>query len=358
MSRYLIVDVGAGTMDVLVYDDAAGLHYKAVAKSPVPYLAEKAEQIPGNLLVTGCEMGGGPVSQALVRRAGSAEVVMTRSAAFTIHHNPEKVLAQGIRIIEDSQAADFSDTAGFTTLEIGDLEADRLERIVEGLGVPFDFDVVGVCAQDHGMPPAGVSHLDFRHNLFKTALDKTPYPHALLYSREEVPSTFNRLRCLAESAARLPAREVYVMDSGMAAILGASMDFQAKGKQRIIVLDIATSHTVGAALENGELAGFFEYHTRDVTLERLEELLLGLGNGTLEHRRILEEGGHGAYIRKAFGFAAAELILATGPKRRLVERSRLPILPGAPLGDNMMTGTVGILEAVRRRKNLEPLVYL
>ena len=148
------------------------------------------------------------------------------------------------------------------------------------------------------------------------------------------------------------------MDSGMAAILGASMDVQIGEKERIMVLDIATSHTVGAALEKGELAGFFEYHTRDLTLERLEALLHELADGTLEHRLILEEGGHGAYIRKAFGFAAAEMILATGPKRKLIEGSRLPITLGSPLGDNMMTGTVGILEAVRRRKNLAPLLYL
>jgi hypothetical protein len=36
----------------------------------------------------------------------------------------------------------------------------------------------------------------------------------------------------------------------------------------------------------------------------------------------------------------------------------LPIHFGAPLGDNMMTGTVGVLEAIRRHKGLEPITYL
>jgi hypothetical protein len=31
---------------------------------------------------------------------------------------------------------------------------------------------------------------------------------------------------------------------------------------------------------------------------------------------------------------------------------------GAPWGDNMMTGTVGLLEAVRLRENLPPIDYL
>ena len=48
------------------------------------------------------------------------------------------------------------------------------------------------------------------------------------------------------------------MDSGMAAIIGASLDFQLRGKRKFIVLDIATSHTVCAAIDGGEIAGFVD----------------------------------------------------------------------------------------------------
>jgi uncharacterized protein (DUF1786 family) len=226
---------------------------------------------------------------------------------------------------------------------------------VEGFGVPYSFDVVGICAQDHGMPPHGVSHLDFRHRLFTLSLDRNPFPHALLYRSDEIPTPLNRLRCIAEKATELPAGEIYVMDSGMAAILGGTLDPLAKSKERIIVLDLATSHTLGAALDKGEMAGFFEYHTRDVTLQRLESLVAELADGKLVHEKILQQGGHGAYVRNAFGFDRTEIILATGPKRRLVEKSRLPVRPGAPLGDHMMTGTAGLLEAIRRRKGLDPI---
>ena len=168
----------------------------------------------------------------------------------------------------------------------------------------------------------------------------------------------NRLKSIARGAAALPAEEIYVMDSGMAAILGASMDNLAQAKKRFLVLDIATSHTVGAALAGEELAGFFEYHTQDITLERLETLLRDLADGKLSHRQILAEGGHGAFLRRSVGFNAIEAIIATGPRRKLVERSNLHFQYGAPWGDNMMTGTVGLLEALRRRKALEPIVYL
>jgi len=358
MSRFLLVDIGAGTMDVLFYDDTTELHYKAVVKSPVRTLPDHAESLPGNLFVTGCEMGGGPITNVLKKRAERNRVVMSVSAAATLHHNPENVRSWGIEIIEEREIGTYQTDRHFNALTLADLDIERLKTLVEGFGVSFSFDYVGICAQDHGMPPDGRSHLDYRHTLFKERLDKNPFPHTLLYKKEETPPTLNRLTSIAETAGNLPVDEIYVMDSGMAAILGASMDQQAKHKDHILIFDVATSHTVGAALSGDELAGFFEYHTRDVSTERLDNLIVALADGKLEHNEILKEGGHGAYSRKAFGYQAAGAIIATGPKRKLLQHSKLPIHFGAPWGDNMMTGTVGLLEAIRRRKGYRPLTYI
>jgi uncharacterized protein (DUF1786 family) len=148
------------------------------------------------------------------------------------------------------------------------------------------------------------------------------------------------------------------MDSGMAAIVGASLDTHVPKDRPFVVLDVATSHTVCAAVLEGELAGLVEYHTVDITRERLEVLIEGLVTGRLDHRQVLDEGGHGAYIRKTAGLGALQTIIATGPKRRLVLGSRLPMIFGAPLGDNMMTGCVGLLESLRRRMGLESILYI
>jgi uncharacterized protein (DUF1786 family) len=333
-------------------------HFKAVVKSPVRTLAEAAEDISGNLLITGTEMGGGTLSGVLERRSKEAEVIVSASAAATIHHNPERVQSLGIAIVDDTEAAALQELQEYNTLKTCDLEVERLEEIVKGLGMPFSFDVVGLCAQDHGRAPDGVSHLDYRHEIFKARLNENPFPHGFLYRNDEVPASLSRLRAMSESAEMLSTDEIYVMDSGMAAILGASMDWRVRGKEKVMVLDVATSHTVAAALEGGEIAGFFEYHTRDITLERLELLIEALAEGRLSHREVIEEGGHGAYIRRALGFQTREGIVATGPKRRLLEKSRLPIFFGSPLGDNMMTGTVGVLEAIRRRKELKTISFL
>jgi uncharacterized protein (DUF1786 family) len=353
-----MLDIGAGTMDMLCFDTDQDLHYKAVVRSPVRVLADEIRRTRSNLVVTGVEMGGGPVSQALIERAKSNEVVMSTSAAATIHHNVEKVAAHGIRVVAADEAEGLIENSDFSPIRSGDLQIERIRRLVEGLGLPFAFDAVAICAQDHGVPPPGVSHLDFRHRMFTAVLEKEPTPYALLYRSDEVPAEMNRLTSISEDARSLPADRIYVMDSGMAAILGASKDTLATGMRRILVLDIATSHTVGAALEDGVLCGFFEYHTRDVTVARLDRLLRDLPDGKLSHRQILEEGGHGAYSRSAFGYDQVQRILATGPRRRLAASSSLPIVFGAPWGDNMMTGTVGLMEAVRLREELPVLDYL
>ena len=358
MSRFLMIDIGAGTMDILVYDTRTDLHYKAVVKSPVRYVAEKTAGISGNLLVVGSEMGGGPITRVLLERAKEAQVVVSRAASATLNHDVEKVKSWGIKVVEDDRAEQLRDNQDYTLITLSDLEAPRIEQIVKSFGVPYAFDAVAICAQDHGVPDPGVSHLDFRHNMFTERLAQKPYPYTLLYQSDQVPGTMNRLKSIAGSAAQLPAAEVYVMDSGMAAILGASLDGKCRQKKRFLVLDIATSHTVGAAMAGEEIAGFFEYHTQDITLEKLEGLLRDLADGKISHRQILAEGGHGAFLRQTVGFSGIETIVATGPKRKLLEGSHLPIEFGAPWGDNMMTGTVGLLEALRRRKGLEPIVYL
>jgi uncharacterized protein (DUF1786 family) len=357
MGRFLTIDIGAGTMDVLYYDSQSGEHYKAVAPSPVRHIAEQIEATSGPLIVSGVEMGGGPVTEALRQRAQTSEVLMTPTAAATLHHDPQQVRKWGIRILETSEHALHTD-ARYTPVRLGDIQPDRIARIIEGLGFAMDFEAVAVCAQDHGVAPQGMSHLDFRHQLFEQMLERTPLPHTLLFRSDEVPAAFNRLRSLAADARALHAREVYVMDSGMAAMAGARQDAGAAGKQPIIILDVATSHTVVAVLEHEQVAGFVEYHTRDITLSRLESLIVELADGRIDHAQILAEGGHGAYLRKAVGFSNIQAIIVTGPKRRLMQETRLPICWGAPWGDNMMTGTVGLLESLRRRKGMAPIAYV
>ena len=352
MSTYLLIDIGAGTMDVLFGDDESGHQYKAVVASPVIEVAKQIAATPGNLVLTGGEMGGGALSRVLKERASTASVVISESAAATLNHNMDKVVSWGLQVVSDAEAQEFADDNSYTHLVLADLDLPRLKRIVAVFGVPFLFDIFAVCAQDHGIPPSGISHLDYRHNRFVDILDKSPHPHMLVYDHKNVPLEMNRLRSILEQALQVPADGVYVMDSGMAAILGATTDENAQHIEPLVVLDVATSHTVGAVMIGAEIAGFFEYHTHDITLERLEALIRDLANGDLSHEQILSEGGHGCYLRKSVGYENLQAIIATGPKRDLVRASCLPIVWGAPMGDNMMTGNAGLLAAIKLKKGL------
>ena len=95
MCTYLLIDIGAGTMDVLYYDASLDLHYKALVISPVPYLSEKVRNQSGKLVITGKEMGGGALAGILKERALQKRVVMSRSASATLHHDWEKVASWG-----------------------------------------------------------------------------------------------------------------------------------------------------------------------------------------------------------------------------------------------------------------------
>jgi len=353
MTRWLMLDIGAGTLDLLVVDSEDGQHYKAVVKSPIRTVAEEIESTPGALAVTGGEMGGGRVTALLKERAAVDKVVIAESAADTLHHDRERVASWGLEIVCDADARLAADTKEMGHIHLADIQPGRIENLVTALGVPFEFEAVVVCAQDHGTAPPGVSHLDFRHNLFAEALSRTPLPHHLLHAREEVPESFNRLKTIAATAAELPTEGVYVMDSGMAAITGAAQDPHA-AEAGCVILDIATSHTVGASLRGREVLGIFEYHTHDVTAAVLDDLLTGLTAGTLSHEAVLARGGHGAFIRQALACDGPCPIITTGPKRRLARDSRFDLIWGAPWGDNMMTGTVGLYTALARRLNQDP----
>ncbi len=358
MSSYLMIDVGAGTMDILCWDAESGEHFKAVAMSPVRCTAREIEQTTGPLAVTGSEMGGGPVTESLKRRAAENEVLISPAAAATLNHDMEKVKEFGLVLADMDRLKRAVSEGTHSAVVLADIRPERIRRIAAELGAAPEFEAVAVCAQDHGVPPRRVSHLDFRHNLFQDMLEESPAPEDLMFSGDQVPEAFNRLRSMVRDAGRLNTREVYVMDSGMAALAGAARDANARGRSPVVVLDMATSHTVAAALQDGEIAGMVEYHTRDITLERLETLIMELADGKIRHDRILAEGGHGAYLRKAVGFDNIQAIVITGPKRGLMADSNLQVRWGAPWGDNMMTGTVGLLEALRRKKGLASVPYI
>jgi len=354
MARFLAIDVGTSTLDGLFFDSQSGDQFKFVAKSPTRALAERIMASESNrILITGRQMGGGPVTEAIKAKTGQCRVMMTRSAAETIHPRKERIKNLGVILISAKAAqreAKKSDTSWF---KAGDIVVEDIVTVLESMGINPMVDYFGICVQDHGTPKERISSLDFRHQIFKRIIDKDPRPSAFLFEADRIPSYLRRMRAAAADARGIPSGKIYLMDTGMAAILGASSDPSAQGKRSIMVLDIASSHTLGALVLDGEIGGFFEYHTSAITPEILEALITDLAEGRLSHERIVSEGGHGAYTRKAPGLDEVEIILATGPKRRILKGVGIEgIVPGAPFGDNMMTGTAGLILAMAEREGV------
>jgi uncharacterized protein (DUF1786 family) len=352
MGKILAIDIGAGTQDVLIFDPSTREHFKWVTKAPTRLLEEKVRAAKNDVLITGDTMGGGPVTQAIKELARDRGIIITPMAAATIHNDLDKVRALGIKIISQQEASHALQSGGFDHIITGDIFPERLQAIMMNMGIDFDFEYVLIAVQDHGSPPSNVSPLDFRHQIIREALGRAPFPESLLFPEDEIPPYLTRMRAVAQRAKEIPARHMYVMDTGMAAILGASLEPRCKNLSKTMVLDIATSHTLAATLIGKEIAGMFEYHTHKLSLKRLEELIIELAGGRLSHQSILAEGGHGAYIREAIGFTSIEAIVVTGPKRPLAHGLPFTIINGAPLGDNMMTGPVGLLEALNRKESL------
>jgi uncharacterized protein (DUF1786 family) len=354
MSRLLAIDIGAGTLDALFVDTRSGDQFKFVAKSPTRVLAEKILTCKSErILLTGRQMGGGPVTEALRMRARQCRVMMTRSAAETIHRRMERVESMGIVLVRREVAKEEAKRPTVSWFRTGDIVPENIRTILKSLGIHPVVDFLGICVQDHGTSREPVSSLDFRHTIFKEIIERVPKPTAFLFEAGEIPSYLRRMRAVAMDARQIPSGKVYLMDTGMAAILGASADPAAREEKAVIVLDVATSHTLGALLVGREIGGFFEYHTSAITPDLLRSLIVDLAEGRLSHAHIVAQGGHGAYVRRAVGFDRVGCILATGPKRRLLDKVKIDnIVLGAPFGDNMMTGTAGLLLAMAEREGI------
>ncbi len=352
MPRCLLLDVGAGTLDVFWLDEENGLRCKAVLVSPVRTLAKEAGRLRVPLIVTGREMGGGEVSRALEQKSRAGRVIITPAAAATISHDLDKVRAMGLELMVEEQALGMCSEPGFSHLELGDIQPERLLRLLAVFDVGREIDEVGICLQDHGRPPVGVSHLLWRAQCFSELLSRPHLaPAELGFDSTAIPDTFGRMRSAAADAAQLGPGRIFVMDSSLAAVFGTAWQARKEGVERVLVVDVATSHTIVATFAGEKMQGYFELHTRDAGVEIIDGFVDELLAGTLRSEDVLARGGHGSWCRA--GLDAPQAFLAVGPQVRLLSGSRHPFRHSAPLGDSMLAGCAGLLLAMNKSGILE-----
>ena len=165
------------------------------------------------------------------------------------------------------------------------------------------------------------------------------------YEKDLKYSDFTRMQSVIKSLAKdNPEFKPVLMDTKFASIAGVCYDKEVLKLNSFVVMDIGNGHTTVASIEDGKIQGVFEHHTRDLTPERLEELVIALADGTITHEDVHDEGGHGAFALNPI--SKLEKVIVAGPKRALIEGTNLDYYHAAPGGDVMMTGTVGLVKSM------------
>jgi uncharacterized protein (DUF1786 family) len=352
--KILAIDIGAGTEDVLLYDDekrSIENCIKMVLPSPSQVFAAKiktATRQGNDLFVKGDTIGGGAFSYAL-RKHVEAEfkVSMTENAAYTVRNNLDQVKEMGIEIVQDSGPENFEGE----TIVLEEVNIEKLRGLLTFFGEPFsDIDFVAIAVQDHGVFPKEMTNRRFRINKMRELLEKNPKPEAFAFRENEIPPYYPRMKSAVHTSKRqLPNARVLVMDTSPDAILGCLMDPVVENADPILAVNVGNGHTMAAIISGGKITAVLEHHTRLLNPQKMERLLRDFADGKLSDEEVFEDNGHGMfYLSKPPGFSKIEKVVVTGPNRNILAKTNLPVHFATPAGDVMMTGTIGLVEAAKR----------
>jgi uncharacterized protein (DUF1786 family) len=332
----LAVDVGGGTQDLFLWEPGQTVEnaVKMVLPAPTQIYARRVRRYTFErrpIFLTGRLMGGGPITSAVRRHlAQGLAVYASPQAALTLHDNIDIIEQWGVSFTEKPppEAA---------PLVLGDIDLEALKATLTAYEVSFPTRFA-VAVQDHGFSPHA-SNREFRFQQWREMLDHGGSFSDLAF--REPPHCFTRMRAVAEA---LPG--VLLMDTCTAGMRGALLDPSARQHREtgLTVVNLGNAHTFAALIRGDRVFGIYEHHTGMLSPERLAQHLSGFQAGTLKHSEVFDDGGHGcamhaAYLREEpFAFT-----VITGPRRSLARG--WPGVFAAPLGDMMLTGCFGLVDA-------------
>jgi uncharacterized protein (DUF1786 family) len=343
--RILAVDVGTGTQDILLFDPSREIENCAqlVLPSPTMIIAARIRRATAAgqpVLLRGVVMGGGPCHWAAMDhlRAG-LPLFATPEAAQTFDDDLDNVARMGVRLVAEDEAQRLRDVVA---CDLKDFYYEEIVRALASFGVEEPPDACAVAVFDHGAAPPGFSDRIFR---FQYLADRVGAGlAAFAFRREAIPPAMTRLRAVAATA---PAdRELLVMDTGPAAVLGALEDPVVRRAGRALVANVGNFHVLAFHLRHGAIVGLFEHHTGEVTASQLDGFLQRLAAGTLTNDEVYHSQGHGALVLDArVDGDEPPLLAVTGPRRALLSEARWRPYWAVPHGDMMLTGCFGLLRA-------------
>jgi uncharacterized protein (DUF1786 family) len=337
----LAVDIGRGTQDVLLYEPGRPVEncVKMVLPSPTVVTGRRIREAAARgegVFLDGFTMGGGGVVQAVSEHLRKGlPVFATETAALTIHDNLERVRAFGIQVVP-RQPPDTTLVRTTDYMEAG------LRTALGAFGVEYP-GYLAFAVQDHGFSP-GESNRIHRFRVLGEVLDEGGW-QAWALARDPPLPTMTRMAALREQA---PG--ALVMDTGVAAILGALCDPRVRegAGEGITLVNAGNAHTFCVNLLGEEVCGIFEHHTQGMDRDHLLSLIGKLREGTLTDEEVFREGGHGARVHRPL---PAKHLAITGPNRKRL----LPdAYQAAPFGDMMLTGCFGLVRAWQHLRGRVP----
>ena len=342
--KILAIDIGTGTQDIMIYDSKKEIEnsIKLVLPSPHLYISQLINQSTQNLYFTGEIMGGGKIKKSIINHMEKGyDVVMQEKCAKTIRDDIEQVKSYGIKIADENK-----DYSGYQEIQLGDINIKKLTDFLGQFDLNFEFDKIAIAVQDHGYSTQ-MGDRDFRFEKITEKLKKAITPFEFAF-KNDLPQYYTRMQAVKRSLEKENiAKESLIMDTKFASIAGMCFDDVAKELDSYVVVDIGNGHTTAASIEESKIQGLFEHHTSNLTGESIERYIKRLASGKITNKEIYEDNGHGAHVINSI--SEIEKVIVTGPKRQLMEKTNLDWHNSTPAGDVMMTGTIGLIETMKRR---------
>ncbi len=349
--QILTVDIGTGTQDIFLFDSERAPEncLKLVMPSPTLRIGEQIKRATAAgrpLLIHGVVMGGGPVAWAVEahRRAG-LRVLATPSAATTFNDDLEWVQREmGVEIIPEAAVPDVLASADYEVIRCRDFDYAAIRQAFAAFGYDLRLDALALAVFDHGAAPPDVSDRQFRMDYLVERLRRDERLSTFAFQSAEVPAIMTRLRALAETASEQTGLPVIVMDTAPAAVLGALDDPWVARHADGIVVNVGNFHTLAFQFRQGRFVRLFEHHTGLLTPATLAGWLRALADGTLTHRAIFADHGHGALALDRTP-VPLDFVAVVGPRQAMLREAGLPVYHAVPHGDQMLAGCFGLLRA-------------
>ena len=244
--RILAIDVGTGTQDILLFDSSKTIEncIKMVMPAPTVIAArriQEATRAQQPLALTGMNMGGGPVTEAVQSyiRAG-LPVYATEEAASTFDDDMEVVEAMGVSLVGRDEIRTLK---AARIVELRDVDLGMMGQALAAFEVAPEWDAVAVAVFDHGKAPPRYSDRKFRFDhLRRQVTEGKREVKSFCYLRHEVPAYMTRMMAVTQSVGEdVP---LLVMDSAEATVLGALEGGYVASQPCKVVVNVGNEHTL------------------------------------------------------------------------------------------------------------------